>query len=127
MPDKPHILILMTDQQRADCLSCAGHPVLRTPNMDRIAAEGVRFASAVTTCPICMPARASFVSGLYCHNPGMWTNTGQLPAADETFFHHLQAAGYHTAYIGKSHFYTHHAGDRSSPPCRHASFPALLS
>jgi len=111
VPDKPHILILMTDQQRADCLSCAGHPVVRTPNMDRIAAEGVRFENAVTTCPLCMPARASFVSGRYCHNHGIWRNAGQLPADDETFFHRLQAAGYRTAYIGKSHFYAHHAGE----------------
>ncbi len=111
MSRKPHILILMTDQQRGDCLGCAGHPVLRTPNMDRIAAEGVRFASAVTTCPVSMPARASFVSGLYCHNHGMWGNAGQLPAGDETFFHHLQRAGYATGYIGKSHFYEHRGGE----------------
>ena len=110
MADAPHILILMTDQQRADCLGCAGHPLLQTPNMDRIAAGGVRFENAVTTSPICMPARASFVSGLYCHNHGMWTNRGQLPAADETFFHHLQNAGYHTAYVGKSHYYGPHPG-----------------
>jgi choline-sulfatase len=111
MADKPHVLILMTDQQRADCLSCAGHPVLKTPNMDRIAAEGVRFENAVTTCPLSMPARASFVSGLYNHNHHMWTNRGQLPADDETFFHHLQRAGYLTGYVGKSHFYEHAAGD----------------
>jgi arylsulfatase len=108
---RPHILILMTDQQRADCLGCAGHPVLRTPNMDRIASQGARFENALTTSPICMPARACFVSGLYCHNHGMWTNTGQLPPDDETFFHHLRQAGYYTAYVGKSHFYEHHAGD----------------
>jgi arylsulfatase A-like enzyme len=101
----------MTDQQRADCLGCAGHPLLRTPNMDRIAAEGARFANAVTTSPLCMPARASFVSGLYCHNHGMWANVGQLPADDETFFHRLQQVGYYTGYIGKSHFYEHVAGD----------------
>ncbi len=112
----------MTDQQRADCLSCAGHPVLRTPSMDRIAAEGVRFGSAVTTSPICMPARACFVSGLYCHNHGMWTNAGRLPAEDETFFRHLQQAGYATAYVGKSHFYEHHAGEhlRDHEPYMHA-------
>jgi len=107
MADQPHILILMTDQQRADCLGAAGHPVLRTPNMDRIAAEGVRFANAVTTSPLCQPARASFISGLYCHNHGLWRNRGRLPAADETYFHHLQSAGYTTAHVGKSHLYDH--------------------
>ncbi len=103
----PHILILMPDQQRADCLGAAGHPVIQTPNMDRLAREGMRFARACTVSPLCMPARASFVSGTYPHNHGMWNNAGELPARDETFFHHLQAAGYHTSYVGKSHFYEH--------------------
>ncbi len=103
----PPILILMCDQQRADAMSCAGTPLLETPNMDRIAAEGVRFANACTVSPVCMPARASFVSGIYPHNHGMWRNRGELPADDETFFHHLQRMGYHVAYVGKSHFYDH--------------------
>lgn len=106
MPNSlPPILILMCDQQRADAMGCAGTPLLRTPNMDRLAADGVRFPNACTVSPLCMPARASFVSGLYPHNHGMWGNRGELPADDETFFHHLQRMGYHTAYIGKSHFY----------------------
>jgi choline-sulfatase len=54
-----------------------------------------------------MPARASFVSGLYPHNHRLWTNAGRLPAHDETFFQHLQRSGYYTAYVGKSHFYPH--------------------
>jgi hypothetical protein len=54
-----------------------------------------------------MPARASFVSGLYPHNHGLWVNRGALPADDETFFHHLQRIGYHVMYVGKSHFYSH--------------------
>jgi choline-sulfatase len=103
----PPILILMPDQLRADCLSAAGHPQVRTPNIDRIAAEGMLFSRACTSSPLCMPARASFVSGLYPHNHGMWRNHGELPASDETFFHHLQAAGYHTCHIGKSHYYGH--------------------
>jgi choline-sulfatase len=105
--DLPPILILMPDQFRADCLGCAEHPVIRTPNLDRLASEGTRFSHACTNSPLCMPARASFVSGTYVHNHGMWHNAGELPANDETFFHHLQAAGYHTAYVGKSHFYEH--------------------
>ena len=103
----PPILILMCDQQRADATSCAGDPVLRTPHMDRICAEGVRFSNACSVSPVCMPARASFVSGLYPHNHGLWTNRGALPADDETFFHHLQRIGYHVMYVGKSHFYGH--------------------
>jgi choline-sulfatase len=103
----PPILILMPDQFRADALGCAGHPAIRTPHLDRLASEGVRFGNAFTVSPLCMPARASFASGTYPHNHGIWHNAGHLPAEDETFFHHLQAAGYHTAYIGKSHYYEH--------------------
>lgn len=103
----PPILILMTDQQRADTMGCAGHPVIQTPNMDRLATEGMRFTNACTVSPVCMPARASFINGLYPHNHGMWSNYGQMPAEDETFFHHLQAVGYFTAHVGKSHYYVH--------------------
>ena len=104
---QPHILILMPDQQRADSMGCAGHPIIQTPNMDKLAKEGVRFTHAYTVSPICMSARASFISGLYPHNHGMWTNAGQLPADDETFFHHLKQLGYFTAHVGKSHYYPH--------------------
>jgi choline-sulfatase len=107
---RPNILILMTDQQRADCLSCAVHPQLRTPNMDRIAAGGVRFTHACTTSPLCMPARASFISGLYAHNHSMWANAGQLAPDEESFFRRLQQSGYRTAHIGKSHYYGHGSG-----------------
>jgi len=105
MSERPHILILMADQQRADCIGCAGHPQIKTPHLDRLAAEGMRFAQAATVSPICMPARASFINGLYPHNHGMWTNVGEMPADDETVFHHLQRAGYLTAHVGKSHYY----------------------
>ena len=104
---RPNILILMPDQLRADSMGCAGHPLIKTPNMDLLASESVRFSNAFTVCPICMPARASFVSGLYPHNHGMWTNVGQLPANDETFFHHLQDSGYYVAHVGKSHYHSH--------------------
>lgn len=107
MMDKPNILILMPDQLRADCMSCAGHPNIKTPNMDRLAVEGMRFTQAATVSPICMPARASFASGLYPHNHGMWTNSGEMPADDETFFQLLQRAGYYTAHIGKADYYPH--------------------
>jgi choline-sulfatase len=106
---RPNILILMTDQQRADCLSCAGHPQIRTPNMDRLAAEGTRFSHACTVSPLCMPARASFLSGTYVHNHAMWANRGELLPEDESLFRRLQQCGYFTGHIGKSHYYEHGA------------------
>ena len=123
MADRPNIVVLMPDQQRADCLSCAGHHVLRTPNTDRLAAQGVRFANAYTTSPVCMSARSSFLSGLYCHNHGQWDNYGQLPADADTYCHRVKAAGYHTCHVGKSHLYAHRGGDHLD---RHKPFMHAL-
>jgi arylsulfatase A-like enzyme len=110
LSDRPNIVVLMTDQQRADCLGAAGHPVVRTPHMDRLAAEGLRFTNAYTTCPICMPARSSFLAGTYCHNHGQWTNVGRLPENADTYCHRLTAVGYRTCHVGKSHLYSHRGG-----------------
>jgi len=104
---RPNILILMPDQMRADCMGCAGHPQIETPHMDRLAAEGMRFTRACTVSPLCMPARASFISGLHVHNHHMWANAGQLSPEDDSLFQRLQAAGYHTGHVGKSHYYAH--------------------
>ena len=70
---KPNILLLMTDQQRWDAMSCSGDGV-RTPHMDRIAAEGVRFTNCVANSPVCIPTRLSLATGLYPHNTGVWNN-----------------------------------------------------
>jgi choline-sulfatase len=72
--ERPIILILMTDQHRAESLSCAAHPIVQTPNIDRLAAEGLRFSRAYAASPVSMPARSSFLTGLYCHNHGQWGN-----------------------------------------------------
>lgn len=109
--ERPHILILMPDQFRADAFGHTGNSVIKTPNLDRLALEGVSFTKAYTVSPLCMPARASFISGLYPHNHGIWWNAGRLPPGDKTLFHHLQRQGYFIAYIGKSHFYPHREGD----------------
>ncbi|MFW5798864.1 MAG: sulfatase-like hydrolase/transferase, partial [Planctomycetota bacterium] len=107
MDRRPNILILMTDQHRHDGLGCAGLPAIRTPNLDRLAARGMRFDSATTVSPVCMPARASFINSLYPHNHGMWFNSGQVPPCEPTLFKLLQSAGYRTAHLGKSHYYAH--------------------
>ncbi|HEX2036026.1 MAG TPA: sulfatase-like hydrolase/transferase, partial [Chloroflexota bacterium] len=103
-PRRPNILILMPDELRADALGYAGHPVYRTPHVDRLAREGVAFANAYCTSPLCMPARASMISGLYPHNHHIQENAGSLPLDDESYAHLIRQAGYATAYIGKSHF-----------------------
>lgn len=99
----PNVLFILTDDQRADALSLAGHPYLRTPNMDRIGREGVWFRNAFCTTSLCSPSRASILSGLYAHVHGVRDNFTEYPAELRSFPRVLQAAGYETAYIGKWH------------------------
>jgi len=122
MPDtQPHILMIVTDQQRFDCMGIAGHPVLRTPNMDRLARRGVRFTHAHTTSPLCMPARISLMSGMYPHNTQIWDNNGRLQPDTETYVKALARAGYRTCLVGKAHLYYHENTDiKREEPYMHA-------
>lgn len=99
----PNVVFILTDDQRWDCLSCAGHPFLKTPHLDRLASEGVRFANAFCTHSLCSPSRASFLSGLYSHAHGVRDNFAEYPDSLPSYPKALQASGYHTAYVGKWH------------------------
>jgi arylsulfatase len=102
MPDQqPNFILFMTDQQRGDCLSSDGHPCLLTPVMDSIGGGGTRFRRAYTTCPSCVPARRSLLSGQFPINNqmvGMTTSPWEPPT---TMGHELQKAGYQTAIVGR--------------------------
>ncbi|MBN8627807.1 MAG: sulfatase [Planctomycetes bacterium] len=100
---QPNIVFVLCDDLRWDTLGCAGHPYLKTPNIDRLAAEGVRFANAFCTTSLCSPSRASILTGLYAHNHGVRDNFTELPAELPTFPKLLHVAGYETAYLGKWH------------------------
>lgn len=100
---RPNVVFILTDDMRWDALGCAGHPFLKTPHLDRIAAEGARFANAFCTTSLCSPSRASMLSGLYAHAHGVTNNFTDYPNALPSFPRQLQAAGYATAYIGKWH------------------------
>jgi len=105
---KPNILFVMTDQQRWDAMGCSGDWV-DTPNLDRIAAEGVRFSNCVTTSPICIPARVSLATGRYPHTTTLWNNADYtLPPDHPTWMNALRDAGYRTSLFGKIHLYPHH-------------------
>jgi arylsulfatase A-like enzyme len=107
----PNVVFIMTDDQRRDALSVYGNAILRTPNIDRIAATGVRFDDAFVTNSLCAPSRASLLTGLYSFAHGVITNGGGplyynqpgLAADQPTFVHLLHRAGYHTALVGKWH------------------------
>jgi arylsulfatase A-like enzyme len=103
----PNLLFIQTDQQRRDAMSCMGSRFVHTPNMDRLAHEGVRFTNAVTPCPICVPARASILTGLPIHSTGCILNPDakidgmcdDIPSFDSV----LTDAGYTAEYYGKWH------------------------
>ncbi|MCB1230632.1 MAG: sulfatase [Verrucomicrobiae bacterium] len=100
---QPNILVILTDDHRYDALGFLGHPFLKTPNLDRIAREGIHFANAFVTTSLCSPSRASILTGLYAHNHGVVDNYNPLPKGLTFFPEYLQKAGYETAFIGKWH------------------------
>jgi arylsulfatase A-like enzyme len=108
---KPNFLFIYTDDQRWDALGVvqreqgksARFPWMKTPNMDRIAEEGVRFRNAFVTLSLCAPSRAAFLTGRYNHNNGVIDNHTPFPPDSVTHASLMRAAGYKTAYIGKWH------------------------
>jgi arylsulfatase A-like enzyme len=99
---KPNILLFMCDQLRADALGCMGNWV-KTPSIDRIACEGVRFTNCVTNSPVCLPARISMATGRYPHNTGVWDNCPyELPEGTPTWMSAIRDAGYRTSVFGKT-------------------------
>ena len=104
---QPNILFFMTDQQRADALGCSGG-WLKTPHLDRIAREGVRFTRCVTTTPICVPARVTLATGRYPHNNAVWNNLQYtMPEDASTWMRVIRDLGYRTSLFGKTHLHPH--------------------
>jgi len=103
MTSRPSYVLFITDQQRYDHLGCNGHPVLRTPNIDAIAAEGVNFDRFYVSSPVCMPNRASLMTCRMPSSHGVRSLGIPLDHRNVTFVEMMAAAGYDTALIGKSH------------------------
>src|SRR5580765_3346556 len=78
-PRRPNILFILLDDLRSDALGYAGHPYVKTPNIDRIANEGVNFKNAFCTTSLCSPSRASLLSGVYAHKHGVTNNFTEFP------------------------------------------------
>jgi N-acetylglucosamine-6-sulfatase len=102
---RPNIVVMLMDDLRWDELHCTGHPFALTPNLDRIAGEGVVFRNAFATSPLCSPSRACFLTGQYAHTHGITDNTDRSPASHRlhTFPSALSDKGYETAFVGKWH------------------------
>ncbi len=102
---RPNILFIMTDQFRADVLGCAGSSV-KTPNLDALASEGVRFEECYTVSPLCVPARISMMTGLYPHTTGAWNNAEYILAPEANLWvKAIRDAGYATSVFGKLHLH----------------------
>ena len=105
MTPLPNIVVIMADQHRADLMGCAGDPGVITPALDRLASEGVRFTRVNCQGPLCMPARASFLTERYVRDHGVYTNWAEVASESPTYVKALRECGYHTVMIGKAHLY----------------------
>ncbi|TDJ63186.1 MAG: DUF4976 domain-containing protein [Proteobacteria bacterium] len=112
---QPNFVLFITDQHRADHLGCYGNPVVQTPNIDRLAAGGIAFDKFYVATPVCMPNRASLVTGRMPSANGARHNGIPLSVDSVTFVDLLRAAGYRTALVGKSHI-QNMTGRPSVPP-----------
>lgn len=99
-----NMLVIMTDEQTRNAAGCYGHPIVSTPNIDRLAARGTRFTRAYTPSPICVPARASFATGTYVHQNGCWSNAEAYAGQIEGWGHRLLEQGRDCVSVGKLHY-----------------------
>lgn len=100
---KPNLLFIFSDQHAARVTGCYGNDVVETPNLDRLAREGVTFDNAYCPSPLCVPSRMSMLTARYPHHTGVWGNEDILPAAMPTMAHALGAAGYRALLVGRLH------------------------
>lgn len=99
-----NLLFILSDEHQRDIAGCYGDKLAITPNIDRLAAQGVRFTNAYTPCPICVPARASLATGRWVHQTGAWDNAQPYHGELASWHGRLREAGHQVASIGKLHF-----------------------
>ena len=104
MSKQPNILLIMADQVNPVFLPTYGHPVVKMPNLDALAAEGVVFDTAYCNYPICAPSRFSMLTGRLASELNVFDHGCEMPASTPTMMHYLRNLGYHTALSGKMHF-----------------------
>lgn len=103
--ERPNVLLITTDHWPASLLGCAGHPAVRTPTLDQLARNGVRFPNTYSECPVCVPARRTLMTSLKPHSHGMLAN-GATPMPDvPSLAQCFRDAGYHTSGVGKLHIH----------------------
>ena len=114
-----NLVIILSDQHNPRVMGCAGHSLVKTPNIDALAARGTRFSSAYTNCPICVPARASLATGRYVHDIGFWDNAIAYDGSVPSWGHRVMEQGHQAVSIGKLHYV-------SSDPARNGFTQEIL-
>ena len=104
MSKKPNIIIIMADQLAAHALSLYGNPVCKTPHLNELANQGIVFENAYSNNPVCVPSRASMLSGMLCPEISAYDNATELPSSVPTMAHYMRSLGYWTFLSGKMHF-----------------------
>ena len=99
-----NLLVIISDEHRRDAMGCVGHPIVKTPNLDALAARGTVFQNAYTPSPMCVPTRAAIACGDHVHKIGYWDSATPYDGSRKSWMHHLRDAGQHVASIGKLHF-----------------------
>ncbi len=107
MPDRPNILVLFSDQHSKHVLGAYGNQIVRTPHLDRLAAEGMRFTDTYCASPVCCPSRMSFMSARTPRGNRVWSNKSILNSGIPTWAHVLGMSGYETSLLGRMHFEGH--------------------
>ena len=101
---RSNFLIIISDEHRKDAMGCAGHPIVKTPNLDRLAARGTHFVNAYTPSPMCVPTRAAIATGDHVHRTGNWDSASPFDGRIRSWMRHLRDQGIETVSIGKLHF-----------------------
>ena len=100
----PNLLIIISDEHRKDAMGCVGHPIVKTPNLDALAARGTVFENAYTPSPMCVPTRASIATGQHVHIGKYWDSATPYDGQNPSWMHHLRSRGIPVTSIGKLHF-----------------------
>ena len=105
MTQPSNLLVIMSDEHNPKVAGYSGHPVIQTPNLDKLSAMGTTFTSTYTTSPVCIPARAGFATGKYIHQIGFWDNADAYDGSVKSWHHVLRERGHRVDSIGKLHFH----------------------